>query len=438
MKKLTLLTLSVWLTAAAVRADERLDNWHQWRGPLATGMAPNADPPVTWDEKTNLKWKAPVPGRGASTPIVWGDQVFVLTALDTGRKSATPPKAPDARFEKRTKAPDTVHQFVVLSYDRATGKERWRQIATEQVPHEGHHQTHSYAAASPTTDGKYLFVSFGSRGLFCYDLAGKPQWETDLGDLQTRLGWGEAITPTLYRDTLFVAWDQEAGSFLTALDARTGKAKWKVDRDESSSWNTPLVVEHKGRTQVIVNATNRVRSYDPETGKVLWACGGQTVNPIPSPVAENGVVYCMSGYRGAAAAAISLDASGDVTGTDKVLWKYDRGTPYVPSPLLADGRLYFTQRNENQLTVLDTKTGKPVINQERLPGMTSLYASPAGAKDRVYFVGRDGTTLVLKRGDKLEVLATNRLDDEIDASPALVGRQMFLRGVRHLYCVEAK
>ncbi len=227
-------------------------------------------------------------------------------------------------------------------------------------------------------------------------------------------------------------WDQEADSALYCLDAKTGKTKWKADRNEKTSWNTPLVLEHNGRTQVIVNGTERIRSHDLTTGKVLWECGGMTVNAIPSAVAAGGVVYCVSGYKGAAACAISLDAAGDVTDSAKVLWRYAKGTPYVPSPLLVGNRLYFTEANSALLTVLDTKSGKAIIDRERVPNQTSFYSSPVAASGRIYLVDREGTTLVLKQSDKLEVLARNQLDDHFDASPALVGRQLFLRGETRL------
>jgi outer membrane protein assembly factor BamB len=438
-----LLGLSVCLLNTTLRAEspagEVLDNWHHWRGPLANGFAPKGDPPLRWDEQTNIKWKAALPGRGSATPIVWQDRIFLLTAIDTGRV-ADPKDRPqaDPGFQRNTSPPTTYHQFVVLCFDRATGKLRWQQVATEQVPHEGRHMTHSYAAGSPTTDGRFLYASFGSRGIYCYDLDGKLHWQRDLGRMNTRLGWGEAVTPVLHGDTLFVNWDQEKDSFLVALDARTGQDRWRVARDEPTTWNTPLIAEHNGRTQLIVNGTNRVRSYDATNGKLLWQCGGQTVNPIPSPVRWDGAVICMSGYKGSAAFALPLDAAGDLTRTDKVLWHHDRGTPYVPSPLLTGERLYFTQMNDPILTCLDVKTGKPLIDRERLPGVKAFYASPVGAGDRIWFTGRDGTTVVIKRSDKLEVLATNRLDDPMDASPAIVGKQMFLRGEKYLYCIEAK
>jgi outer membrane protein assembly factor BamB len=442
MKRTLTLVVALCLVAplfSAEDAQQRLDNWPQWRGPTATGTAPNGDPPLKWDATTNIKWKTALPGRGASTPIIWGDRVFVLSALDTGR--AADPKdipKPDPNFEAKTRPPSTYYQFLVLCLDRKTGQVRWQQVAAEKVPHEGHHPTHSYAAASPITDGKRLYVSFGSRGIHCYDLDGKPLWKRDFGLMHTRFGWGEGASPTVHGDALIVNWDQETGSFIVCLDAATGQTRWKIDRNEPTSWATPLIVEYKGRTQVIVNGMNRIRSYDLATGAVIWQCGGMTLNAIPSPVYADGVIYCMSGYRGAAAVAVPLDATGDVTGSKKVLWSYDHGTPYVPSPLLFDGRLWFTQANTPLLTCLDIKTGKPLIDRERLPGLTSLYASPVAAKDRIYFTGREGITLVLKSGDKLEVLATNRLGEAIDASPAIVGKQLFLRGEKHLYCIAAE
>jgi outer membrane protein assembly factor BamB len=437
MKKLVF--VGVFLVPGLVRAGdfaaEKLDNWPHWRGPMVNGTAPQANPPLTWDETTHIKWKAALSGRGSATPIIWGDRVFVLTAIDTGRQ-AKPEDLPkvDPKFPVKTKPPATYNQFVVMCFDRATGKERWRRVAAEAVPHEGHHPTHSYAAYSPTTDGQRLYVSFGSRGVYCYDLDGKPIWKRDLGLMHTRLAWGEGASPALYGDALVVNFDQEAGSFVACLDARTGETRWKVERDEVTTWATPLIFAHQGRVQVIVPATKHVRGYDLKDGSLIWTGGPMTTNCIPSPVAADGVVYVMSGYQGAKAYAISLDATGDVG--DKMLWKHERGTPYVPSPVLVGDRLYFTQSNDALLTVLDINTGKPVIDRQRLPDLTSIYASPVCASGRIYIIGRDGTTLVLKHGDKLEVLATNRLDDPIDASPAMVGKQLFLRGEKYLYCIE--
>ena len=215
------------------------------------GVAPHADPPLRWDDSTNIRWKTELPGRGSATPIIWGDQIFIATAIDTGRPAAAAdlPKA-DPRFETKTKPPTTYHQFVLIAIDRKTGKIQWQRIAAERVPHEGRHPTHSYAAASPTTDGKQIYISFGSRGIYCYNLAGKLEWMRDFGLMHTRLGWGEGASPALYGNTLVVNWDQEAGSFIVALDAKTGTTLWKKDRDEPTSWATPLVVDFGGRPKL--------------------------------------------------------------------------------------------------------------------------------------------------------------------------------------------
>ncbi len=444
MRSFTALALLFSLFFLPLRADEftkeKLDNWHQWRGPRADGTAPHGKPPLKWDDQTNIRWKTALPGLGSATPIVWGDLIFVLTAVDTGRQAAPAdiPK-PDPRFRKQTVPPTTYHQFLVLAIERNSGKVRWQQVAAEAVPHEGHHPTHSYAASSPTTDGKFLYVSFGSFGLYGYDFAGKLQWKrTDLPRLETRYGWGEGASPTLHGDALIVPRDQEGASFLIVLDAHTGKTRWKVEREEVTTWATPLVVDYRGRTQVIVPATKRIRSYDLADGRVIWECGGLTVNCIPSAVRFGDSVICLSGYRGAAAFRIRLDATGDITGSDKIVWSYKRGTPYVPSPLLTGDRLYFTSTNEPLLTCLNAKTGAVILDRERLRGLGSLYGSPIEADGRIYLTDRDGTTMVLQRGDKVKVLSVNRLDEPIDASPVVVGKQLFLRGAKHLFCIEGE
>jgi outer membrane protein assembly factor BamB len=439
-----LIALLVGLSTNFVAGDQsdqtvdRAAQWPQWRGPNLDGTSSTAEPPLTWSSTKNVAWKTPIDGRGSATPIVWGDRVLVTTAIDTGRKAAAEdlPK-PDSRFaEKRTEAPDTWHRFVVLALDRASGKVLWQKTCAERVPHEGHHTTHTYAAGSPVTDGQRLVVSFGSFGLYCFDLDGKLLWEKQLGRQETRLGWGEAVTPALHNGRVYVNWDHEGDSFLTALDAADGQTLWKVDRDEASSWATPLVVEHGGQTQVITPGTNQVRSYDANSGKLVWTHNGLTVNCIPSPLEHEDSVILMSGYRGSVAIAVPLDSHGDVTG--KTLWKLDRGTPYVPSPVLTGGRLYFTQGNVNILTGVDATTGSVLIDRARLPGVANFYASPVAAAGRIYFTDRDGTTLVIKSSDQLEVLATNTLGEPIDASPALAGKQLFLRGEKHLWCIQEK
>ena len=425
------------LAAAGDFAAERAANWHQWRGPDATGYASAADPPLMWDETKNVKWKFEIPGHGKSTPIIWGQRVFITTAVDTGKVvegTTKPEDQPDRPFG--IKFPTTLFRFVVFCLDRDTGKVLWERTAVEELPHEGHHGDNSHASASPTTDGRFLYVSFGSRGVYCYNLEGELVWKRKLDNVSTRLSFGEGSSPVIHGEVLVLNRDNETKSQILALDAKTGEILWEAPRDEISAWATPLVVESGGRTQVITSASNRVRSYDLTSGKVLWECGGQVSNVTPSPVRFEDRVICMSGYKGSSALSMPLAAEGDITDTDQVAWRYGRDTPYVPSPLLAGDLLFFNKSNTAVWTCLDVKTGQPKLEGARLPGLSNIYASSVGAGDRVYVTGRDGTTLVLKRSPTLEVLATNKLDDAIDASSALSGKQLFLRGRKYLYCLE--
>jgi outer membrane protein assembly factor BamB len=283
-----------------------------------------------------------------------------------------------------------------------------------------------------------VIASFESRGIYAFDMNGKLLWQKDLGDKTMRNEFGEGSSPALYKDRLFVVWDHQGESFIIALHKRTGEELWRTRRDEIDSWATPLVVESGGKAQVVTGAMRRVRAYDADTGQIVWETGGLTMNPIPSPVASDGLVFLMSGFRGNSLKAIRFaDAKGDITGTANVVWTLERDTPYVPSPLLYDGILYFLKSNNGLLSALDAKTGKPHYQAQRVEAVPSVFASPVGAAGRVYLVGQDGTAAVLKHGPALEILATNTLDDKFDASPALVDQEMYLRGYKYLYCVAA-
>ena len=455
--------------AAAAAASAPNENWPQWRGPLQNGVAPTADPPATWSETNNVKWKVKIPGSGLATPIIWDDRVFIQTAIPTGKKveakpaepgEQPPPPRPEASGEPPRQGPGRpggpgggkgpggfgggpkpteVYQFAVLCLDRQTGKVLWQQVAREEVPHEGYRQGEgSFASSSGLTDGKRLYAYFGSRGLYCYDLDGKPQWDQDLGKMRMAMGFGEGSSPALYHDTLIVNRDNEDNSFIIALDKNTGKTLWKKPREEHTSWSTPLIIERDGKAQVVVTATGKIRSYDVASGEVLWECRGLTRNVIPSPVADAGMVYCMSGYQGNALLAIRLGRTGDLAASDAIAWTHNKNTPYVPSPLLYNEKLYFFAVNTGVLTCLDTKAGDPLFDAQKLEDLPGVYASPLGAAGRVYLAGRNGVTVVLKQSDKLEVLATNRLDEKFDASPAAVGKDLFLRGHEYLYRITEK
>jgi outer membrane protein assembly factor BamB len=409
---------------AAVSGGDAMQFWPQWRGPMATGVAPQADPPLQWSETSNIKWKVAVPGEGDSTPIIWGDRVFILTAVPTGKGQGDDSETPHQEY-----------QFVVFCHDRQNGKVLWQKIARQEVPHEGHQENNTYASASPVTDGKVLCAFFGSRGLHCYDMDGSLKWEKDFGKMKTRMGFGEGSSPALSGDTVVIYWDQEGAGFITAMDKNTGKELWRQPRDEATGWSTPLIIERDGQKQVVINATQRVRSYDLATGKQLWECGGQTANAIPTPVASADVVYVTSGFRGNALQAIKLGRTGDLTGTDAILWSHGKNTPYVPSPLLVDNFIYVMSGNDAILSCFDAKSGQPQFEHERLEGIHGVYASPVAAKDRVYVLSRQGVCLVLKKGATPEILAINKLDDQTDASLALAGKEIFVRGHHGLYCI---
>jgi outer membrane protein assembly factor BamB len=414
--------------------------WPEWRGPLHSGVAPAGDPPVTWSESSNVRWKVALSGLGSATPVIWDDRLFVLTAVPTGERSRSGPgffsRLAD-RFMRRESATH-VQQFVILAIDRRDGRVLWERVAREETPHQGKHGTNSWASPSAVTDGEVVCAFFGSRGLFCYDLDGRPLWETDLGDMRTKMGFGEGASPTFYRDLLIVPWDHEGQSFIAAFDKRTGRERWRTPRDEETSWSTPLVVEREDGAQVVTSATEAVRGYDAATGELRWWDEGLTENAIPSPVAADGLVFVTSGYRGNRLAAIDLSAaSGDIRGSDAVVWSVDRDTPYVPSPLLHDGILYFTKGNNGILSAYDARTGRLHYGPERLPGIRSLYASPVAAGGRLYIPSRDGTTVVVAAGPTFEVLAANLLDDGFDASPAAAGGELYLRGREYLYCIAA-
>ena len=426
--------LSLTAALASPAAEPTLGQWPQWRGPLANGVAPHGSPPLEWSETKNIRWKVEIPGEGFSTPIVWENKIFLLSAVATGAK-ITPPARTRKFSPAKVPPADELHRFVVLCFDRLTGKQLWKTIAVEGVPNEGRHRSHTYASASPVTDGERLYVSFGSHGIFCFDMDGARVWERDLGDMETRYSWGEGASPVLADGKLIVNWDHEGPSFITALDKNTGRTIWKTERQEVSSWSTPLIARHAGQTEAVVPATERIRGYDLASGRELWNCGGLHVNVIAAPAMRNDTVYAMSGYGKSTALAIRLGNAGDLTGTKAVVWKYHRAAPYVPSPLLYDDSLYFLARMDGLLTCLDATTGLPRFEGERLPGIRGIYSSPVGASGRVYVAGRDGATVVLKHGRQFQVMAVNRLDDRFDASPAIAAKDLLLRGHRFLYCI---
>ena len=421
------------LITVHLAADDREKYWPQWRGPYASGVSRVANPPVEWSETKNIKWKVEIPGRGSSSPVVWGDRIYLQTAVPIANGDTHKPLG--------GVTPRPPHAFKVLALDRRTGKVAWEKTAREQTPHEpSHFENGTWASGSPITDGQHVIAYFESFGIYCYDLNGTLVWEKDLGDKKMRNQFGEGSTPVLHGNTIVVVWDHLGGqSFIVALDKRNGQELWRENRDEIDTWATPLVVEHEGRAQVIVPGQKRLRSYDLASGKTVWETAGLTMNPIPSPVFDNGMVFATSGFQGNSLKAIRIaGASGDITNTGHVVWTLNRDTPYVPSPLVYDGVLYFLKTNNGLLSAFDAQSGKPLYQVQRLEKAPNVFSSPVAAAGRVYIAGRDGTTVVLKHGETFQVLAENTLDDGFDASPALVDGDLYLRGYKYLYAIAEK
>jgi outer membrane protein assembly factor BamB len=396
-------------------------NWPNWRGPLANGIAPKSDPPVSWSETTNIRWRTAIPGKGFSTPIVWDKYVFVTTAI------------PKEGVPELTMMP---YIFKVIALNRADGKILWEKTVADEEVEDRIHQTASHVSSSPVTDGKYLYAYFGSRGLFCLDFKGSIIWKRDFGQMQKRSNFGEGSSPALYGNKIVVQWDHEGQSEIFCVDKRTGKDLWKKDRDEPSSWSTPLILEYNGKVQVITTASNKVRSYNLDNGDIIWECSGLTGNVIPDAVFGDGILYVMSGFRGNALLAIRMaDAIGDISGSKAIVWSTNLNTPYVPSPILVNKRLYFLRQNSGAISCLDAATGKVYYGVKMLADLGVVYNSPVYASGRIYQLGSTGLTCTLKDGPDLVIISENKLDDSFTASPAIAGDEIFLRGLKFVYCI---
>lgn len=435
MNRQLLLFLLLGCLVTSMKGDTAEAYWPQWRGPSSNGTAPQADPPVRWSETENICWKIKLPGMGHSTPIIWADRIFLLAAIPFGEKREPVYTKVEGRHDNNPV--NQKYRFVVMAISRKDGELIWQVTVREEYPHEGGHYTGSLVSNSPVTDGKHLYAFFGSRGLYCLDFEGNMVWQKDLGRMESRHAHGEGASAALHGEMLVVNWDHQKQSSLMAFNTRIGKQIWSVKRDEMTSWSTPLIVEHEGHPQVVVSATGAVRGYDLKDGSLIWECRGLSRNVVASPVAAEGMVYVANSYDWQALMAIRLDgAKGDITETTNVVWKLDRLTPYVPSPLLVGRTLFFMRHNQNILSMLDARTGKNISGPFRLGGIREVFASPVAAGGRVYITDRSGNTIVFRHHDKgLDFLGVNHLDDHFSASAAVVGKELYLRGEKHLYCI---
>ena len=414
-------------------------NWPYWRGPAADGMA-SGDAPLQWSETQNVAWRTEIPGLGHSSPVVWGDRIFVTTAIPTGGSTASGPGPAAGGNPHAPSGPLVEHKFDVLCLDRKTGKIIWQRTAKTAVPHEaGQSQYGSFASNSPVTDGKFVYAFFGSRGMYCYDLNGKPIWEKDFGvQMRMRMAFGEGMAPVLAGNKLILVFDHDGDSFMSVLDKASGKELWRVSRPEKTNWAAPLVVQFKGRTEVIVAGSSKTRSYNLEDGKMIWECAGLGANTIPQPVRQDDLVFVMTGYRNPMLQAIRLGREGDLTGTDAIVWTQTKGNSYTPSPVIFDNKFY-ALTDTGMLSCYNAKTGEPYYQQVRLPKTYNFKSSPVGVNGKLYMASENEDVIVVKMGEKFEVLATNTMKDQVFiATPAIVGGEIFLRSKTSLFCIRGK
>lgn len=409
-----------------------IDGWAKWRGPKDDGMA-RGTAPLEWSDTKNIAWKVKIPGRGMSSPIVWGDKIFLTTAIpnETAPQAAAPAAPTRGRGAGGGAGAKGVnHRFVVYCVDRKSGKILWDTVAANLAPHEGYHFRYgSYASNTPVTDGKLLYAFFGSFGLYALDFNGKIVWKKNFPAQNMRLEFGEGVPLTLHEDRLFVKLDSEHDSYMQVYDKTTGKELWRVDRDEPSSWSPPLITVVNGKKQVITSASNKTRAYDYLTGKLIWEVAGLGTNVIPAPVVHEDIVVVMSGHRDPNLQAIRLDNNGTV------VWSNTRGNSYTPSPVLHNGLIYFVTDN-GQLSCFDVKTGKAHYHQQRLPKPYNFKASPVGANGHLYLATEEGDVVVVKMGPTYEVAATNTLEDaSFIATPAIVDGMIYLRSQDTLYAI---
>lgn len=406
-------------------------SWLQWRGPSNNGVAESAVP-TKFSAVENVKWRVPIPGHGNSTPIIVGERIFLTTAVRTGGGPVTSGSGSGGG------AGIAEHEFVVMALEKATGKVIWRRTAITTTPHEGHHEQYgSFASNSPVSDGQTLFASFGSRGVYAYDLDGNLKWKREIAPLRMRLGFGEGTALALDGNSLILQHDQQQNSYVLVLDKRTGEEIWRAERREESAWAQPLVVEYQGRKQLITSST-RVRTYDLETGELIWEAGGLGGNAIPAVIqVSDDMVIALTGWRNANLLAIKLGGKGDITGNPEFIrWTNQRGNSYTPSPVVHGGILYLLADN-GVLSAFDALTGEVHYMQQRLPQFPSYKASPVAAGGHLYTASENGMATVIKLGRQFEVVSANEMGDEMFvSSPVIVDGDLFLRSQDELFAIS--
>lgn len=436
---------SCWCAVAlmAFPLASKADDWPQFRGSQSLGTGESDRLPVRWSETENVRWKQPIAGRGWSSPITWGDRIYLTTVVNLGKSE---PAQRGLYFGgERPKPPESVHQWRVLCLDLNTGKTLWDELAYEGQPQSSLHIKNTFASETPATDGKRLYAYFGNHGIYCYDLDGKPLWSKRFEPKKTRGDWGTASSPIVFQDRVFIVNDNEEASYIVALDAKNGEELWRQSRDEASNWATPFIWHSGQRTELVTSGNKRIRSYDLD-GNLIWELGGMSSVAIPTPFAANGMLYLASGYvmdKNRPILAVKPGASGDIspkpgeTTGEYIAWSQGQAGPYNPTPVLYKDYLYVLL-DRGILACYNALTGKEEYGKTRIPDGKAFTTSPWAYRDKIFCLNEFGKTFVIQPGPEFKVLYTNDLPEDTMcmATPAIVGGKLLIRTGTDLYCFE--
>jgi outer membrane protein assembly factor BamB len=434
---------SLWISLNTCVAQAAEDNWPQFLGPDARAISANANLPERWSATENVAWKTDIPGRGWSSPVVWGNRVFLTTVVSEGKT-----EPPQKGFFMGGKAPGDENekcQWKVLCLDLASGDILWEKTVHESTPPGPTHSKNSYASETPVTDGRLVYAYFGNVGVFCFDFDGKPVWSKKFEPHKMKMGWGTASSPVLHLDRLYIADDNEEKSYLLALNKNSGDEIWRIDRDEKSNWSTPFVWKNEKRTEIVTAASGKVRSYDLD-GKLLWWFKGMSGITVATPYSDQGLLYITSGFtrdKNRPIYAIRPGATDDIslapekTSNDFIAWSKPADAPYIPTTVLDDGRLYVLL-DRGMVSAFNSKTGETLYEPQKLPKGEHFTSSPWAYNGKLFCLNEDGVTFIVRAGDKFEILGTNQLaeDDLCMATPAIVGDRLLIRTLSRIYCIR--
>jgi outer membrane protein assembly factor BamB len=411
-------------------------NWPQWRGAASSGISDEKNLPAEWGPAKNVAWKTEIPGRGQSSPVVWGDHIFLTSDIEGDKVEGIKPpvhfmegkefRHPDSR------GADVKHKLVVYAVDRKSGKILWERVAYDGLVYDEFHKRSSHAAPTPLTDGKHVYAYFGSAGLYAYDFHGKLAWKKEMGNLGT-VGMGTGTSPVMDGNLIVLQCDQEEGqgSFLVGVDKRSGKEAWRTERKNGVTWATPVLHRNGKRTELITSAIEATIAYDPATGKEIWRGPGLDGNAVPTSVMGHGMVFVNTGYPKKNTLAFKLGGAGEV----KEVWSYKKGGAYITSPLLYGDYLYLST-DKGILTCLDAKTGEVKYDNGRPPAPSTVFASMVAYDGRILVTNDDGDTYVVKAGPTFEILGKNSVGESVQASPAIAAGSIYIRGSKHLFCIR--